>query len=549
MLNKIVKFKNFVGSETWYYLIISIIVGFAWFLVESSFVFVMQGFLFSIGLISKSQTFLPSWYPIKLSFSLFILILFGFARASVYMFKTFYASKTQGAFVCEQRKGLLKYGLKNAKITSSKRIITAFTEVTTQAGGVVYSISTFLNAFISGALFFAMGLRLAIYEMLIGVGLLAIFMLPLKKMARKTNKYGITLIEEWEVISDYLIKGLKNYFFLSIYNQVEVELQKGEEGLNRFKENYYSYSKVVGLISSFPLLVGVVVLSAITSLSVNYLHTDAVKLVSFFYLFIRLAQAASEANATYTNIRFNLPGLKILYDWKLKLIESELEVKLPVKKINESAVRIEFRDVAFGYEKQKILFEHLDFKLTSGDVLIIKGESGTGKSTLLSLILDENKPILGDVIINGVSTKVYKLDLQDILAYVGPEPYMIAGSIKENLTYGLQNFKLSDDEIWGILKKIHIFDLIFNLEHKLDEKIYDIPQFSTGQKQRLSFARALVRNPKLLILDEATSNLDLETENIIIDNLKDALKEFTTVIVTHKDSFDKIGTKFINLKK
>jgi ABC-type bacteriocin/lantibiotic exporter with double-glycine peptidase domain len=89
--------------------------------------------------------------------------------------------------------------------------------------------------------------------------------------------------------------------------------------------------------------------------------------------------------------------------------------------------------------------------------------------------------------------------------------------------------------------------LILELPLKLDEPLKDITQLSTGQKQRLSLTRALLRNPSLLILDEATANLDSITENTIIDNLKNVLKNCTSIIVTHKDSFDEVATKQIRL--
>lgn len=549
MLDKIKKFKDFVGPEVWKYLLFSILIGLAWFAVESSFVFVIQGFLFSIGLLNKSQVFLPSWFPTSLGSSISILILFGLARACVYMLKTYFASQTQVAFICNQRRGLLHFGLKNAGVVSSKKLTTAFTEVASQAGVVVYYISILINTLIAAVLFLLLGLRLATFEMIIGVSLLMLLLFPLKKFAKTINNYGVGLVKEWENVSDSLIKGLRNYFFLSIYNQIDFEIKKGEESLDKYKLHYTDYSRIVGVMSAFPLLIGVCILSLITYISVKFIHTDGMKLVSFFYLFIRLAQAASEANATFSNVKLNFPGFKILYEWKLKLKISEGIYKLPNKIIKNEPIDVEFVNVSLKYENQDYLFKDLSFKISKGEVFIIKGESGTGKSSLLSLILDVNKPNKGEVLISGISTIQYKLDLQNVLAYVGPEPFMIAGSVRENLLYGLPNTTVADTDIWNILKKVHIYDLIQNLPNKLDELIYDIPQFSTGQKQRLSFARALLRKPRLLILDEATANLDLETENIIIENLKEILKNCTTIIVTHKDSFNSVGMQFLNLGK
>ena len=548
MIDKIKKFKIFIGQEAWRCFLLSFLTGLLWFGVESSFIFVIQGFLFSIGLLTRSQVFLPSWYPVDLSSSVCILVLFGIMRAAALLFKAYFSAQTLVAFTCEQRSELLQYGLKNASVASSKKVIAAFTDITAQAGTVTSNMSALANTLVAASLFFILGLRLAPAEMLIGIFLLSVFIFPLKKFSQKTNDLGTDLNKEWENVSDSLITGMKNYFFLSVYNQIEYEIKNGRESLRKYKLHYTNYSKILGVVSVFPIVVGIVVLSFITYISVKFIHTDGIKLVSFFYLFIRLSQAASEANATYSNIKFNFPGFKVLYEWRIKSSKSKEGPRLPIKKINEGPISLEFVNVSFKYENQDFLFRNLSFKVSTGQVLIIKGESGTGKSTLLSLLLDINKPTNGEVFIENLSTEKSNLDLQSVLAYVGPEPFLIAGTIRENLLYGFNKHNVTDAEIWEVLKKVSIYDLINLLPNKLNEPIYDIAQFSTGQKQRLSFARALLRKPRLLILDEATANLDLETELIIIENLKETLKDYTTLIVTHKDSFDAIGTQFLNLE-
>lgn len=547
MMDKFFKFKEFVGPKVWRYFLASFVLGLAWFAVESSFVFVLQGFLFSIGLLDKSQAFLPSWYPVDLASSMIILIVFGIARSGVLVLKNYFATITQVTFQCEQRKGLLSYGLHNAAALSSKNLISAFTEITSSAASAVNFGSILITTFIAAFLFFLMGLKLAPREMIIGIILLIIILFPIKYLTKKINGYGLVLTKEWENVSDYLLKGLRNFFFLSIYNQIGTEVNKGKKSLDNYLDNYSKYAQVAGIVSGIPQIAGICVLSFIAYLSVNYFHTNSMKLVSFLYLFIRLAQAASEANATLSSMRLVVPAFKILYDWKLKLTSFERGVRRPAVIIDDKKIEIEFDDVAMRYGDQHYLFQNLSFKISQGNVFIIKGESGVGKSSLLSMILDVRKPSLGNIFINQISTKIQDVDLQNVLAYVGPEPFLIAGSVRENLFYGLPDSKIEDSSIWHVLRLMKIADLVNELPRKLDEMVYDIPQFSTGQKQRLSFARALLRKPRLIVLDEATANLDSETEKIIIDNLKDTMTECTTVIVTHKDSFDRIGTHFLKL--
>jgi ABC-type multidrug transport system fused ATPase/permease subunit len=553
MWRRLKSFRLFVGEEVWKYFLIVTTLGPVWFLVESSFVFVLQGFLFSIGLLTKSQIFLPHWYPTSLSASVLILIGFGTARALTQILKLYYSNLIQVAFTCEQRKGLLSYGLNHAEIISSKEIITIFMDITGQAGGVILYLSGLANVGISTLLLLFMGFSLAPIEMGIGITLLALFMWPLKLVTKRINHYGQGLLSEWENLNETLLRGLRNNFFLKIYKQVNAEVERGTEAMKRYQNHFINYTLIAGFVGSFPILIGIFILSLITYSSVKFIHTDPIKLISCFYIFIRVAQAASETNTTLAALRLSFPGLKVLYRWRMRHIEDLSHLKRTQKEavvVSSQDITLQAQDLSFQYVENYPLFENLHFSLGKGEVLVIKGESGSGKSTLLSIILGLNLPTRGRILVNGISTLDKQIDLHKVLAYVGPEAYLIQGTVRENLLYGLNmqdRNKISDDSIWKTLELMEMKKIILELPLKLDEPLKDITQISTGQKQRLSLTRALLRNPSLLILDEATANLDSITENTIIDNLKNVLKNCTSIIVTHKDSFDEVATKQIRL--
>lgn len=549
MFDKVAKLKKFLGPEVVKYLFISSIIGIFWFLVESSFIFMIQGFLLAIGLINETQVFLPKWYPTSLAISIILLILFGLIRGVVSMMKNHIGFLSQVSFTSQQRSNLISLSLKNARLVSSKEVVTLYTEVITHSGDVVSSLSLIVNIACSMALFFVSGLNIAPLEMLLGVGMLGIFLFPMKYLTRKISGLGSGLISEWESVTGSLLIGLKNYFFLLIYNQIDCEIEKGKLGISKYRVHYTKYSLIAGIASAFPMFIGVIILSLITFMSIKFIKTDPMKLISFFYIFIRLAQSAGEASSTYSSLKLKIPSLRKLYYWMESLRKFEENSTRKKIKINEEFVNIKAEGISFKYDKQKNLFTDLDLSIGSSDVLVIKGESGSGKSTLLSLILGLYVPNEGKVEINGRSSKDYEFDLHEVLAYVGPEPYFIQGTVRENLTYGLEENRkfVQDADLWGALEAVELKDLISTLQFKLDEPINDIPQLSTGQKQRLSFARALVRKPSLLILDEATANLDTVTEKKIISNLQDLFKSCTCIIVTHKNCFDVIATREIEL--
>lgn len=544
------KITDFVGARVFNAFLISVLIGIIWFLVDTSFIFVLQSFLLSIGLLKPEQTMLPTWLPNTPDVSVLLLIVFGIARAVAFMLKNYYANTTQFAFTHLMRTRLLSYGLRHASDISSKDLLSAFTEVTTQSGLVIFFSSLLANTLASAALFFFVGFRMAPTEMIIGIVCLAIFLLPIRFVTSKINLYGQGLLIEWTQVTDSLLKGLKNFFYLTLFHRVENEIQSGERSLERYERYIIKHTLVCGVAASLPLLLGVLILSFITYLSITYIKTEPIKLVSFFYIFIRLSQAASEANATFSQIRLNLPGFRNLMAWHEKLKFSDRQSKLPVSTFAKEPIQIELKNVAFQFEDRTKIIENFQMTVKQGQVLVIQGPSGSGKSTLLSLTLGILKPTKGEVLINGISSHDWQFNFENVLGYVGPEPYLISGTIFENLVFGLDTEDLpNESRIWEALKLMELDLIIDSMPCKLNEKLLDQAQLSTGQRQRLSFARALLRQPRLLILDEATANLDEETEYRIIERLTTMIPQMTTIIVSHKDSFNRIATDRIYLKK
>lgn len=539
---------NQIGNRTFKYLLISIFLGVVWFVVESCFVFVLQTFLVSIGILVKGQTFLPDWLPLSIEFSVCFLLVFGILRALVFMLKMHFATMSQLSFTTNIREIIIRNSLKHVNLFPTKVLLSTFSEVTTQAGNVVYSLNNLAISLTSALLFFLYGATLATKEMLLGVFLLFIFMIPLKHISSNISGYGSGLIKEWEALNESLHIGFKNNFFLKVFNLVENENKKSKENLNQFFKHYENYSKSSAFLASFPLLIGIFVLSLITFSSVKYFNTKAINLISFFYLFIRLAQAASDANSTISLFKLNMPGFIKIADLLEKFNNVE-KLESRTEKLNlDKGFSIHLNNVSFEYDNQQSLIQDLNLELNPGDVLIIKGESGSGKSTLLSILLGILKPTAGVVKYAEVDILNKDINFSKILGYVGPEPYLLNDTLYANLTYGSDEV-LSEDEIWNVLRSLKLEGVIIGKKNKLDEFLTESAQFSTGQKQRISLARAMLKKPYLLVFDEATANLDDHTEKVVIDSLSRVVHECITVIVTHKNSFDRVGSKFIYLNQ
>ena len=343
-----------------------------------------------------------------------------------------------------------------------------------------------------------------------------------------------------------MLFGFKNFFFIKLHGLINQEIKRGTESLNTYEENFRKYSILASFNGALPQFAGIFLISVLTLLGIHFFSTPGVKLISFFYLFIRMTQAASDSSMTLSYLRLSLPGFKKLYSWHEKAVEFSKEEITPSKPVSFDQIEIDVKNLNFSYGTKSVISD-LNFSLKKGEPLLIKGPSGVGKSTLLSLLTGILTPTSGEIKYNGMDLKEIGQNLPPYLGYVGPEPYLFEGSVRENLLYG-NNKSVSDETIWETLKLVQLFPAIDHLANKLDEKLHEYTQLSTGQKQRLSMARALIRNPKFLILDEATANLDPQTELGIIQTLGQIKDKVSLVIISHKDNFDNLAKTRLELK-
>ena len=196
---------------------------------------------------------------------------------------------------------------------------------------------------------------------------------------------------------------------------------------------------------------------------------------------------------------------------------------------------IEFRDVSFKYpDGEELVLDHFDLDVPKGTNVAIVGETGAGKSTLVNLVCRFFEPSEGSVYIDGRDAKERsQLWLHSNIGYVLQTPHLFSGTIRDNLKYGNPN--ATDEEIMEALKTVSADKIIDRLEAGLDSEAGEGGgNMSTGEKQLLSFARAILADPRILILDEATSSVDTETEKLIQDAIKTVIAGRTSFIIAHR---------------
>lgn len=196
---------------------------------------------------------------------------------------------------------------------------------------------------------------------------------------------------------------------------------------------------------------------------------------------------------------------------------------------------VEFKDVTFHYpDGDELVLEHFDLKVPKGANVAIVGETGAGKSTLVNLVCRFFEPTSGQVLIDSKDIKERSLQwLHSNIGYVLQSPHLFSGNIRDNLKYGKEN--ATDEEIYNALKLVSADSIIDKLTDGLDTEVGEGGDFlSTGEKQLLSIVRALLADPKILILDEATASIDTVTEKAIQEAISTVIKGRTSFVIAHR---------------
>lgn len=210
---------------------------------------------------------------------------------------------------------------------------------------------------------------------------------------------------------------------------------------------------------------------------------------------------------------------------------------------------IEFKNICFSYKNGEKVFDNFNLKVNKGETIAFVGETGSGKSTIVNLLGRFYEPNKGEVLIDGVDYRERSLLwLQSNIGYVLQSPQLFAGTIRENIRYG--KLDATDSEIEKAACLAGVNEFIDKMEKGYDTEVGEKGgNLSTGQKQLISFARAIVSNPAILILDEATSSIDTETERLIQKSIENIISNRTSFVVAHRLSTIVSADKIIVMKK
>lgn len=363
-----------------------------------------------------------------------------------------------------------------------------------------------------------------------------------------------------EQLSTSTIKGRSQLeSLLKLYREISIA-SKQSFFVDEFRSTRQVNSNANGLalwLQQFPKFIFEIslVIGAGALVAYQVWVNDASNVIGVLFVFLaaagRLIPALMRIQNSLLQISNYRYGANLTLDLISNLDDLTLKFRSTPRTVEiDGAPDINLNDITFSYDDSgKPVFENLSLKINTGEVTAIVGPSGAGKTTLIDLILGIYKPNEGDIYLSTQSQKVNPESVINF-AYVPQMPNLISGSLQENITLGLKQSEVNIEFLKHAVTSSGLDDLIKNLPNGLDTKIDSIGnRLSGGELQRISIARALYLNAKLIVLDEGTSSLDGNTEKFVTDYLFSLKGKVTIIIVAHRLSSIKMADNIYYLEE
>jgi len=385
---------------------------------------------------------------------------------------------------------------------------------------------------------------------------------------RYVLKLGVAVNSMAMAFSEQYLRAIRNRILLRIYGTTEQETYECAQINATLRDRMASIVKLSAATPTATNLVVPIWLFIVVWIAVRHMTVEPAVLLSFFYLFLRFGMNISGLSSSFSVVLAEWPAAREIAEssWVSQVVPesgqrgpqaNDESPHICDTRLNETGlrkaetfskgVRIEARSLSAAYSG-KVVFKGIDFELPPGQCLGLVGSSGSGKSTLISLIAGLLEPVAGRVKIDGLRPNNDEFsDLRRRIGYIGPEPQIKQGTIYENLIYGL-SLPVTPEACVEVLGKVHLQEFSGAGRNGMERMIYEGGEgLSAGQKQRICLARALLREPRLLILDESTANLDKETEAAIIRSLRQLKGLVTMIVASHKSEPLTLADQIINL--
>lgn len=372
-------------------------------------------------------------------------------------------------------------------------------------------------------------LKLSIYFFsiapVIGIVLIGIGNLVQKLATRvQKNIADVTSVIQESIYGIEIIKG---------FSVEEDTKRKFNELNNKYLSSTKKEMRVRFLgtpVSEFLGALGIIIVLFAGAFIVRANLATTSEIISFITLTLVLAEPMSKATDVFMILKRLVPAGERIFE----VIDHQQEKNINLKEFGPIKGNIEFKNVYFAYENDNFVLKNINFKVREGETVAIVGHSGAGKSTLISLLMGFYELSKGEILIDGKNISLYNpASIRKQMGIVTQENILFSGTIEENIK--LSNPYATLEEVIEAAKISNAHNFISRLKDGYKTEIGDRGiKLSGGERQRIALARAILRKPRILILDEATTSLDAESEKLIQIAMENILGKQTTIIIAHK---------------
>lgn len=368
---------------------------------------------------------------------------------------------------------------------------------------------------------------------------------------RSKVRDGFRNIRKWLArINSYMQENITGMSIIQIFNRTQRNFDQFASINKKHTEShvktvfYYAlFYPAIELVSAVAIALviwrgGIYKLDAITSFGA---------LVAFIQLAQMFFRPISDLSEKYNILQQAMASSERVF----KLLDTKPDIQNPKNPTVISDIKgsIQFKNVFFAYDGENYVLKDINFSVNPGEKIAIVGHTGAGKTSLINVLGRYYDIQSGDILIDNVTTSQWDIEsLRNQIAVVLQDVFMFSGSIADNIRLGNNN--ISDEQVRWAAEQVNAHHFIDNLPNQFETLVKERGvTLSLGQKQLISFARALVINPKILILDEATSSVDTETELYIQSALKTLMQNRTSIIIAHRLSTIQNADKIIVMHK
>lgn len=507
-----------------------------------------------LSIIASAMSAVPAWLSKKFvddvligqNKEMFMWIIGGIFIATVIKVISAYYSEISSNFVTETIKREIKIDifshLEKLPISYFKRnklgdTLSKLTNDTTSLGRIGFIIFDMFKEFLTVLILTARMFQVDYILALVSLVLLPLIIRVVRKFTKKIRKYGRERQDTTGRVTAFTQETLSGIFVIKAFNNTNFVIDKYKDLTKEEFEQAYKTTKVKAKVSPInevitTFMVLLVVLYGGYQILVAKRITSG-DLISFVTALGLMHQPLKRLISKNNDLQDSLPSA----DRVVEIFDEKIETDVfgEAVEFNEKIQDIKFENVNYKYDdSNEYVLKNINLDVKAGEIVAFVGKSGSGKTTLVNLLARFFNTDEGKITVNGVNIKNIHLDTyRNKFAIVPQETFLFGGTIKENISFGKE---VTDEEIISAAKMANAYNFIQeDLPNKFETEVGERGALlSGGQKQRIAIARALIKNPEIMILDEATSALDSESEKLVQEALDSLMEGRTTFVIAHR---------------